>query len=313
MSVRCRDLYNIRVVILHSTESNQTQLAVVNQTAVIPRQAATDAQLIELWLHGRPPTTSVAYGTDIEQFFRFVNKPLHQITLGNVQDFADNLEELDLMPTSRHRKLSAIKSLFAFGHRIGYLPFDTARPLRLPSAPNLLAERILSEPEVNRIIALEPNRRNRGLLLVLYGSGIRVSELCAMKWQNVQHRDDGCQITVTGKGGRTRTILLPDSVASAIFSLQQNADENEPIFKSRKGGHLHPSQVMRIVRKAAERAGISKNVSPHWLRHGHASHALDRGAPIHLVQTTLGHSSVATTGRYLHARPTDSSSKYLAL
>jgi len=68
---------------------------------------------------------------------------------------------------------------------------------------------------------------------------------------------------------------------------------------------------MRIVRAAAHRAGIDANVSPHWLRHAHASHSLDRGAPIHLVQTTLGHASIATTGRYLHARPQDSSARYL--
>ena len=85
------------------------------------------------------------------------------------------------------------------------------------------------------------------------------------------------------------------------------------MFRSRRGGHLHPSQLLRIVRRAAKRAGITKAVSPHWLRHGHASHALDRGAPIHLVQATLGHASVATTGRYLHARPSESSSTYLSL
>jgi site-specific recombinase XerD len=76
---------------------------------------------------------------------------------------------------------------------------------------------------------------------------------------------------------------------------------------------LHPSMVERIVTKAAQRAGVEGKVSPHWLRHSHATHALERGAPIHLVQATLGHASVATTGRYLHARPTDSSSKYLAV
>jgi integrase/recombinase XerD len=79
------------------------------------------------------------------------------------------------------------------------------------------------------------------------------------------------------------------------------------------GGHLKPSQVLRIVQAAARRAGIRAQVSPHWLRHAHASHALDQGCPIHLVQATLGHESVATTGRYLHARPTDSSARYLAM
>lgn len=77
------------------------------------------------------------------------------------------------------------------------------------------------------------------------------------------------------------------------------------------GGHLDRTQVYRIVKAAASRAGIEGNVSPHWLRHAHASHSLDRGAPLHLVQATLGHSSVATTERYLHARPNDSSAMYL--
>ena len=74
------------------------------------------------------------------------------------------------------------------------------------------------------------------------------------------------------------------------------------MFPSCSGaGHLHPTAIERLVRKAAERAGLELAVSPHWLRHSHATHALERGAPIHLVQATLGHASVATTGRYLRA------------
>ena len=85
------------------------------------------------------------------------------------------------------------------------------------------------------------------------------------------------------------------------------------MFVSRTGGHLDPSAVHRIVKAAAKRAGISAEASAHWLRHAHASHSLERGAPIHLVQATLGHASVATTGRYLHARPSDSSARYLGV
>jgi integrase/recombinase XerD len=83
------------------------------------------------------------------------------------------------------------------------------------------------------------------------------------------------------------------------------------VFRSAKGGHLDPSQVHRVVKVAAARAGLPPGLSAHWLRHAHASHALDRGAPVSLVQVTLGHASVATTGRYLHARPNDSSARYL--
>jgi integrase/recombinase XerD len=119
--------------------------------------------------------------------------------------------------------------------------------------------------------------------------------------------------TVLGKGGKTRTVLLPGSVWKELQALCWGKRPGEPVFRSQKGGPLSTSQALRIVKKAARRAGFSERVSPHWLRHAHASHALDRGAPIHLVQATLGHSSVATTGRYLHARPTDSSARYLAL
>src|SRR5438128_7504431 len=98
-----------------------------------------------------------------------------------------------------------------------------------------------------------------------------------------------------------------------LRGLGGDGDAASPLFRSRKGGGLSHSQVLRIVRAAAQRAGIQAPVSPHWLRHAHASHALERGCPIHLVQATLGHASVATTGRYLHARPTDSSARYLSV
>ena len=85
------------------------------------------------------------------------------------------------------------------------------------------------------------------------------------------------------------------------------------MFPSRTGRRLDRWRVRLILRRAAERAGIQERMSPHWLRHAHASHALDHGAPIHLVQATLGHASVATTSSYLHARPGDSSARFVAL
>ena len=186
-----------------------------------------------------------------------------------------------------------------------------ARPLRLPALRDGLADRILEETDVVKMIALEQMPRNRAILLTLYAGGFRVAELCSLKWRDLQDRDAAGQITVFGKGGKTRTVLMPQSVWNAVQLLRKDAKDEAPVFRSRKGRHLDESQVWRIVRKAAKRAGIEKEVSCQWLRHAHASHALDRGAPIHLVQATLGHSSVATTGRYLHARPTESSSSYL--
>lgn len=102
-----------------------------------------------------------------------------------------------------------------------------------------------------------------------------------------------------------------------LCQLRGDAGTHDPVFQSREGDdqglHLDRTQVYRIVSAAAFRAGIEGKVSPHWLRHSHASHSLEHGAPLHLVQATLGHSSIATTSRYLHARPNDSSGLYLPM
>ena len=284
---------------------------VATTSLVIPAQAESDQHLIELWLHGRSRHTQRAYRKDAGRFLITVEKPLHRITLGDIQQYAGQLAQSGLQPSSVHRTMSAVKSLFAFGHRLGYLLFDVARPLRLPALRDGLADRILEETDVLKMIALERMPRNKAILLTLYSGGFRVSEVCSLKWSFLQNREKSGQITVFGKGGKTRTVLMPLSVWNSVQALRKDSQDSAPVFRSRKGGHLDESQVWRIVRKASKRAGIEKEVSCHWLRHAHASHALDHGAPIHLVQATLGHSSISTTGRYLHARPTESSSSYL--
>jgi integrase/recombinase XerD len=273
-----------------------------------------DQQLVAIWLHGRPPHTQRAYRADVSRFLATAGKPLAQVTLPDLQRFADSLE--GLAAASRYRSLSAVKSLLAFGHRLGYLPFDVGRALRLPAVRNRLAERILPEAELHRMLGLEPDPRNRALLTLLYASGVRVSELCGLCWRDLQPSGEGGQITVFGKGGISRAIQLPAFVWRLVLGLRApGAGAGDAVFRSRKGKArgLGPVAVLRIVRKAAARAGIDAPVSPHWFRHAHASHALDRGAPIHLVQATLGHASITTTGRYLHARPNDSSSRFLPL
>jgi integrase/recombinase XerD len=106
-------------------------------------------------------------------------------------------------------------------------------------------------------------------------------------------------------------VLLRPGTWRTLVEPRAGAGDGAPLFRSAKGGHLDPSQAHRVLKAAAKRAGLSPALSAHWLRYAHASHALDRGAPVHLVQATLGHASVATTGRYLHARPNDSSAQYL--
>jgi integrase/recombinase XerD len=91
----------------------------------------------------------------------------------------------------------------------GYLAFDVGRALRLPAVRDRLAERILPEADLHRVLSLEPKVRNRAILTLLYASGVRVSELCALSWRDLQPNGDGGQITVLGKGGRTRAVQIP--------------------------------------------------------------------------------------------------------
>ena len=276
----------------------------------IPTQATTDAHLMELWLHGRSPATRRAYAADASAFLAHAAKPLRSVTVGDVQAFAATLDHL--APASRARALSAVKSLVAFGHRLGYLSFDVGAVVRLPPIKATLAERILDEEAVHRMLALEQNPRNHALLRLLYLGGLRISEVAGLCWRDLTPRSKGGQVVVFGKGGRTRVILLPAGIWRELTTLRGEAQGDDPVFRSAKGGALGLPQVHRVVKAAAARAGLPEAVSAHWLRHAHASHALDRGAPIHLVQATLGHASVATTGRYTHARPNDSSARYLA-
>jgi len=269
----------------------------------------TDEKLVELWLHGKSRHTQRAYRADAERFLSFVARPLRAVTLADLQAYADSLSGA---PATRIRALSAVKSLLTFGQRTGFLVLNVGAVVKLPPRKDTLAERILDEADVHTLLAREPGRRNRVLLRLLYRAGLRVSEIAGLCWRDAHARDDGGQVTVFGKGSKTRTVLLPSDVWRDLISLRGEAGLDEPVFRSRRGRHLDPSAIFRIVRHAAERAELEAmgKVSPHWLRHAHATHALERGAPIHLVQATLGHASVATTGRYLHARPTDSSARY---
>src|SRR2546426_6979174 len=200
----------IRHIILHSPTAYREPATVA--------QATTDDQVVALWLHARSRHTQRAYLADVERFHALAGKQLHQVTLGDVQDFADSL--VSLAPASQARVLSAVKSLLAFAHRVGYLTYDVGRPLRLPRQKNRLAERILPEADVHRMLALEPGRRNRVLLRLLYGAGLRVSELCGLLWRDVQERGDAGQITVTGKGGKTRAVLLSAATWTEVVALR---------------------------------------------------------------------------------------------
>src|ERR1700682_3958489 len=158
-------------------------------------RVAVDQQLIGLWLHARSPHTQRAYRADVDRFLAFVAVPLNAVALGDVQAFSDSLA--GLAPSSGTRTLAAVKSLLAFGQRTGYLALNVGAAVKLPARKDTLAERILNEPDVIRM---------------LYIAGLRVSEIADLKWRDLQPRTDGGQVTVFGKGSKTRTVLLPSTI-----------------------------------------------------------------------------------------------------
>lgn len=308
----------------------------IARTDTILPPHTTDEQLIAMWMHDKAEQTREEYTRDIEQFHDYVSVPLQRLTLPDLQSYADELALLDIKPATIARRLKSIKSLLSFAQRTGYIRFNVGSMVKVPKLKNVLAERIMSEEQVFTMLAKETNMRNHALLRLLYASGIRVSELCDLTWNDVQPYGDTGQITVFGKGDKTRAILLTKETYKELMQLHGDYPSTSPVFRSRGGGRgksgrkLDPSQVARIVEQAAIRAKIAtyietvmKNgkqvkqvhsrVSPHWMRHAHASHALENGASIALVKDTLGHGSIETTAGYTHARPGASSAQYLKI
>jgi integrase/recombinase XerD len=211
--------------------------------------------------------------------------------------------------------VTRIKSLLSYGHKLGYMPFNAGVTIKV--RPNqqrgLLAQRIIPEVDVKLLIRAARSKRDRILLAVAYAGGLRISELLGLNWADIIERDGGkVQLSITGKGGKVRQVLLPEAVGAALLDLRGSAGADAPVFTGHKTGERLAARTVNIMlKRTAKRAHLSHPVSPHWLRHAHGSHALDRGATLAEVQTTLGHSNVATTSGYLHARPDSSSGLFL--
>jgi len=288
--------------------------------STIPSQ---DYTVVSQWLRTkRSSHTKKAYARDIGVFYKFLiekdrSPVLAGVTLTDIQDYADHLKDLHQEPATQARKIATIKSLFTFAHETGYIPFNVGKAQPLPEGKDKLAQRILSTSQVQHIIyEARDNKRNHAMLLLLYGSGIRCAELCGLQWEDVQETAAGGQITVLGKGSKTRSIPLHKVVWDELISIRPpDASAKDYVFASRKSTHqgrLSETQVWRIVKEYAVKAGI-KNASTHWMRHAHATHAMEKGAPLRLIQETLGHADLRTPSRYQHVRPDASSSQFLDL
>ena len=146
----------------------------------------------------------------------------------------------------------------------------------------------------------------------MFVCGLRVSEVCNLTWNDLKPNGDVGQLNVFGKGSKTRTVLIPADLEHQLSHLPKS-DRCNNIFTSRTGRKLTRTAIHYRIKKAAENAGINEKVSSHWLRHSHATCAIENGCDLHLLQQSLGHSSLAITGKYLHARPNQSSSQFVSL
>jgi integrase/recombinase XerD len=282
-----------------------------------------DATTINLWLRSkRSKHTREAYTRDITEFYDFLRKnerstTIKRVTLEDIQDYAQYLEAKHKEASTQARKIAVVKSLLTFASKIKYIDFNVGAAQNLPIGKDKLAQRILSTSQVHAIIyEAKDNKRNHALLLLLYGSGIRCAELCGLQWEDVQETASGGQITVLGKGSKTRSIPLHKTVWDELVSIRPSAAAStDYVFESRKSknkGRLSETQVWRIVKEYAVKAGIA-NASTHWMRHAHATHAMEKGAPLRLIQETLGHADLRTPSRYQHVRPDASTSQFLDL
>jgi site-specific recombinase XerD len=199
------------------------------------------------------------------------------------------------------RKAAALRCYFSWQVRQGRLGSDPARSLRAPSGGGRLP-RVLSAGEVTSLLdagAETPvDRRDLAVLELLYAAGLRVSELCGLDRGDIDLR--GRTVTVLGKGGKQRRVPVHDAAVAALRAWFENGREDmegppEAAFVNRRGARLGPRDVRRIL----DRRAVSPT-HPHALRHTYATHLLDGGADLRVVQELLGHSSLATTQVYTH-------------
>ena len=302
------------------------QIEIVDRSSSIVTVAdRTDALIVEMWLEGRSVKTQRVYRSEAQDLFGFVGQPLAQMKLEDLQRFARRLESKGLAASSRASKLARIKSLFSFASSdgVGHLRFNVAAALKLPKVKETLNERILTEEQVQKMIDAAKPGRDRLIVQMIYWLGVRAEELSSLCWRDVKPIEDGsgaAVVTVFGKGEKTRHLRIEKDVFDRLMewrmrfscgSLIVVQHEDAPVFESRERRAISPGRIWGIVTAAAKRAGIGVKASTHWLRHAHATHAIEHGCDVRIVQQSLGHKSLSTTERYIHARPKISSGKFL--
>jgi integrase/recombinase XerD len=216
-----------------------------------------------------------------------------------------------LAPTSLRRRAAAIRGFYRFAFGEGLIERDVAAHLDLPRMPRLLPE-TLTIAEVERLLEAPPPEavRERALLELLYAAGLRITEALRLDLEDLSL--DGAFVRVIGKGDRERLVPVGEAALDAIRGWLDGARagllakhhvepaRGGPLFIGDRGRRLARQQAWAAVRRAAAAAGLERRVSPHTLRHSFATHLLEGGADLRIVQELLGHASISTTQLYTH-------------
>ena len=253
-----------------------------------------------------------AYLTDLDKLLRFLkaeNIDMLSVTLDDLQRFAAGLHDIGIHPRSQARIMSGIKSFFHFLIMADYREDDPSELLEGPKIGFKLPE-VLTVEEIDTIIATvdmskKEGQRNRAILETLYSCGLRVSELCNLKLSEL-YFDEGF-IKVEGKGSKQRLVPISPRAIKEIkyWLLDRNVGKikkgfEDYVFLARWGNSISRIMVFHLIKELAEKAGITKNISTHTIRHSFATHLLEGGANLRAIQCMLGHESIATTEIYTH-------------
>lgn len=269
--------------------------------------------------------TVLAYKRDLQRYLSFLSTKkqytnLRGVETADLEAHIAALSELGLSPKSIERAASAIKTFHRFLLAENYLTLDPAELLQLPRRAKKLP-RVLSREEASALLdqhflATAAEQRDRAMLEVLYGAGLRVSELCGLDL--AQCLLDQELIRVRGKGNKERVVPLLGSALDALGDylahwrgqLCSTLRQTQAVFLNQRGSRISRQGVFSIVEKRGRLAGI-EGLHPHILRHSFATHLLGGGADLRIVQELLGHADIATTQLYTHIDRTQLRMVYL--
>ena len=273
--------------------------------------AQSDRELILIWMADKSRTTQASFKGTVAKFIEFIDKPLSEVRLDDLQIWKRGLEAR-FKPTTVANKVLVIKSLFSFAVKVGYLTINIGSFIKPPKTKEALAQKILTVADVKRLIDATNSRRDGLMLSLMYGCGLRVSEVVGLTWDDLKpHQEGGGKATIFGKGSKTRVVIIPPRLWRQILEFKQISQICQWVFVTRTGNQMERSIVHRMVKSASRRAGVDERASCHWLRHSHATHSLEAGCNLRLLQQSLGHASVTTTEKYLHISPDRGSSQYI--